>query len=952
MSILPRVSTPNAEEAGTSATMPVPVLVVDDNAAKRMALRAVISPLGCDVVEADSGLAALRCLMVRDFAVILLDVRMPIMDGFETATAIRERPRSETTPIIFITAHQEGEIQEVDRFGAGAIDFMFAPVPAAELRAKVRAFGKIFSRASEQASRAEQVQASADHLRLLTDAAPIGIFQTDHENRYVYTNPRWSLITGIPSQEALGRAWETIIGAEQRASVESESGSLARSEVSQRFEFQLPDSASKIVMVTSRAIPSRGGGVEGWVGTLADVTAEAGAEETMSQGRAKADEASRLKSDFLANMSHEIRTPMNGVIGMTDLLLETDLDPDQRDYAQTVRNSGEALLTIINDILDFSKVEAGKLEVVDVAFDLRQIVDDVVDLLASQAQSKGVELVAVVQNSVPTLISGDPGRVRQVLTNLIGNAIKFTHVGEIVVRVSDVEPQSEDDANDPGDDARADGVIRFEVTDTGEGIEDEKLDLVFQPFVQADTSISRRYGGTGLGLAISSQLVSLMGGHYGLWSKLDVGSTFWFTIPLHVVTDQPAHPMPSPDPGLDGVTILVADDSAIQRAVLTDMLADWGMIVSSAESGPAALAKMLTAADEGRPFAVTLLDHAMPGMSGIELQAEIAADPRIDPRIVIMSGLGQSPEPGDAVPTRTRTSVSKPIHGEDLRTSLRVALGLARTDPDSGVEAPPRPTPDARREGLLLLAEDSAVNQKVAVAILSLAGYTVDTVSNGALAVEAAAARRYDAILMDCQMPEMSGYEATAAIRSQEGLDRHTPIIALTAGAMHEDRERAIAEGMDAYLSKPINKDTLLALVARCLSEATVVSPLPRVEPHDPVLDAAVVERLQRLGATAGVDLLAELIVLFLDEADERVAELREAFAQQDAGATTRSAHALRGASANLGANSLVDLSSRLERAGVSGDLAEGWAILEAIACELDRVRSTAGSFPASSSAS
>ncbi len=289
-------------------------------------------------------------------------------------------------------------------------------------------FANLFIRANELAARAREVQTSADQLRLLTDAAPIGIFQTDSENRYVYTNPRWTEITGIPPEEAAGQEWHAIIGAEQRAALEAEwdDGATDRTSSATASRSGSAGLAPRIVLVTSKSIPHRDGGIAGWVGTLADVTAEAGAEAALSDARDKATEASRLKSDFLANMSHEIRTPMNGVIGMTDLLLETELDDRQRDYAQTVRNSGEALLTIINDILDFSKVEAGKLEIEDIEFNLRAVVDDVVDLLAGSAQAKGLELVVAVESAVPAWVNGDPGRLRQVLTNLIGNAIKFT----------------------------------------------------------------------------------------------------------------------------------------------------------------------------------------------------------------------------------------------------------------------------------------------------------------------------------------------------------------------------------------------------------------------------------------------------------------------------------------------------------------------------------------------
>jgi PAS domain S-box-containing protein len=644
----------------------VPILVVDDNAGKRMALRAMLAPLGHSIVEADSGRAALRCLMAQDFAVILLDVRMPIMDGFATASLIRQRRQSEMTPIIFITAFGSDDILSSDRYAEGAVAFMFAPVAPEELRAKVSVFANLFVRAELLAARAEALRMSANQLRLLTDAAPVGIFQTDAENKFVYTNPRWSEITGIAEEAAVGMRWSDIAGP---ASPTSAAGDVARNaqghgELSTRFEIRPSGMDTRVVLITSRPLDSPSAEAAGWVGTLADVSAEAGAEAAMADARDEANAASQLKSDFLANMSHEIRTPMNGVLGMTTLLLETDLDAQQRDYAETVRSSGDALLTIIDQILDFSKVEAGKVEIEAVDLDVRALLSGVVNLLAGPAQAKGVTLEAVVESNVPAVVTGDPGRVRQVLTNLIGNAVKFTEAGEITVHVNGCEVT--------GDGA----FIRFEISDTGDGIAHEKLATIFEPFVQADTSTSRKYGGTGLGLAISGQLVALLGGECGVLSQPGVGSTFWFTVSV-----QPA--------------------SAIAAAA---------------------------------------------------------------PQEAIASG--------------------------------EWTVGVGR----------------------LLLAEDNLINQQVAVAMLSSAGYHVDTVLNGAAAVEAVAMRPYDAILMDCQMPELNGYEATAAIRSQEGSGRHTPIIAMTAGARSEDRERCLAEGMDGYLSKPVSKGALLNAVASSLS--------------------------------------------------------------------------------------------------------------------------------------
>ncbi len=811
MSVL--APTPRPQLSGPPRAGPyeerVSVLVVDDDEGKRLSLRAILQPLGHAIVEADSGTAALRCLMAQDFAVILLDVSMPVMDGFETAALIRRRVQSEMTPIIFITAYASDEIPGIDRYAQGAVDFIFAPVAPEELRAKVSVFANLFLKAQVLAAKACEVRNSADRLKLLTDAAPIGIFHTDAENRYIYTNPPWSEITGISPEAAAGQQWHTILAPKQRSQLRKEfpDGALARAELCHRFEIKAPGRPARIVLVTSRVIHGSDGAIDGWVGTLADVTAEAGAESAMSDARDEATEASRLKSDFLANMSHEIRTPMNGVIGLTDLLLETQLDARQRDYAQTVRNSGEALLTIIDDILDFSKIEAGKLELEDIGFSPREIVEGVIDLLAGSAQAKELELVAVIEPAVPAMVSGDPGRLRQVLTNLIGNSIKFTHSGEIVVRVSECP--------EPG---AAAIVVRFEVSDTGDGIAPEKLTTVFQPFVQADTSTSRKYGGTGLGLPISSHLVTLMGGDSGVSSELGSGSTFWFTICVRADSQATRAPAAS-DPRLHSVTALIVDDNAAQLDVLSELLTGFGMTVETADSGSVALAAMKTAVTRGRPFAIVLIDQIMPDIDGLKLIDLIRAEPAFDARLVLMTNLAAGSHPANPQGSAPDSMLSKPVHQSELQTSLLVALDTPETAPAAArLGAGSSLASGTPKKGKLLLAEDNLINQKVAVAMLSGAGYHVDTALNGQAAVDAASSQHYDAILMDCQMPELNGYEATAAIRAHEGHDRRTPIIAMTAGARREDRERCIAEDMDGYLAKPVSKDALLALVARSMA--------------------------------------------------------------------------------------------------------------------------------------
>ena len=912
---------------------PAPILIVDDDAGKRLGLKAVLLPLGYAIVEADSGIAALRRVMAQDFAVILLDVRMPIMDGFETAALIRQRRQSEMTPIIFITAHGKDEIVTTDLYAEGAVDFIFAPVPPHELRAKVSVFANLFTKANELAAGARAVQTSADRLRLLTDAAPIGIFQTDTENRYVYTNPRWSEITGITSEDATGQKWDAIMGSTERARLAAEPGGVAdRAEICHRFELSPPGSTSRMVLVTSRSIQDSDGGTVGWVGTLADVTAEAEAEAVLSEARDKATEASRLKSDFLANMSHEIRTPMNGVLGMTELLLETELDAHQRDYAHTVRDSGEALLTIIDDILDFSKVEAGKVDIEDIEFDVRTVVHHVVDLLAGPAQGKGLELLSNVDASVPTVVSGDPGRVRQVLTNLIGNAIKFTTTGEVVVRITESEV------------INGDAILRFEVSDTGDGIAPEQLATVFQPFVQADTSTSRKYGGTGLGLAISSDLVALMGGDCGVSSRLGDGSEFWFTVRVRPGSGQVASVPAGGD--LVGVAALIVDDSAAQRDVLSGYLTRWGMIVDTADSAEAGLVAMRAAAAHGRPVALALIDRSMPGMDGLELRDAILGDPSLSVRPVLMTGLGGDSDLGAVTDPTGCVSLSKPVHREELRTCLRVALGLQAADADECAVTAPEPSPDGRPEaGRLLLAEDNLINQKVAVAMLTSAGYRVDTVLNGEAAVWAAAAQTYDAILMDCQMPELNGYEATAAIRVQEGASRHTPVIAMTAGARREDRERCLAEGMDGYLAKPVSKDALLATVARSVKKGAatidVASPPVSIPADEVVVDPVVFEELRVLGEATEHDLLSDLLAQFMHDTERLLVQLRDAVTSGDAPAVAEIAHALVGTSAQLGGRRLASSLGRVEREASSGSRALGSDDLRHVELDYQELRDT-----------
>ena len=780
---------------------------------------------------------------------------------------------------------------------------------------------------TERKQAEEALRQEKERAEQLYKVVPSAIFTVDTDNVITTFNDKASEILGYKPEEVIGKKCTlfSLTPCSEGCRIFGEKPQCPL--LNQECTVRRKDGAIRIISKNADVLRDINGNVIGGIESFEDITERKKAEEQLRRAKEEAEAATRAKSEFLANMSHEIRTPMNAVIGMTGLLLGTELDDEQRDFVETIRSSGEALLEIINDILDFSKIESGKMKLENQPFDLIECVEECLDLHANHAAQKGLELGYIMDPSTPKMIKGDVTRIRQILNNLLSNAIKFTHKGEILVIV------------DAKKTAGKHYKVHFAVKDTGVGIPENKIGQLFQSFSQVDASITRKYGGTGLGLAISKHLVELMGGKIWVESELGKGSTFHFDIKCEAI-NVTSNMLENLEQYLKGKKILIVDDNETNRRIVSLQVKPWGMEPYEADSGRQALEYF----HNGQKFDIAILDMHMPEMDGLTLAREIRKLPNGNKLpMVMLTSLGLREIKEDDVDNLFSAYMSKPVKQSQLLNTVLGILG----EKVQIKKAAPKPELDpemATRMPLrILLAEDNVVNQKLAIHLLQKMGYRADVVGNGLEALEAVQRQSYDVILMDVQMPEMDGLEATRRIRAMFNDPKHPHIIAMTALAMEGDQERCLNAGMNDYVSKPIRIEELTRALENAGVEISLKAGSTTMKEEkvkqEKTIDPEVLNELRETVGAGDEEMFNELLSIYLDDAPNLIAEMEKAFEIKDQEKLTRASHTLKSSSATIGAMALSTLCKEVELASRNGELDALGEKIEHIKQEFEQVK-------------